>query len=307
VIFPFVVGSGRSGTTLLRTMLDSHPDLAIPGESHFIPRLAQELRPFSAAAFLDAVFAEERVQKWGMSEQDVRAAFDDRPPAKYPDAVRLFYSCYAASQGGKSRYGDKTPPYVRHLPLLAGLFPEARFVHVIRDGRDVVCSLKQADWFPGNLPQAADYWRGAVLAGRDAAPALGSRYRELRYEALVEDPEAVLRRLGEFLELPYSDAMLDYRQSAQRAIDMALSPRVHGSLMLPPTKGLRDWRRELDPVESGIVWLIAGDVLAELGYAPDKRAIPKAAWARVAQHKAETAFRRNRRRARRLARLLRRA
>lgn len=286
--FPFVVGSGRSGTTLVRTMLDSHPELAIPGESHFIPKLSH------LAGFLDVVFSDQFVRNWGLSEATVRARFAEAPPATYPDAVRLLYACYADAQG-KPRYGDKTPPYVRQLPLLASLFPEGRFVHVIRDGRDVALSLLGAEWFPGTLEQAAEYWRTAVEDGCLAGGALGDRYLELRYEALVADPEPQLRRVCEFIGLEYSPAMLDYGSSAQRAIDMAVHPGDHGALRLAPTTGLRDWRRDMDAADSGVVWLLAGELLAELGYPPDDRGIPAEARARALRHHALVVARRYRR------------
>ncbi len=277
--FPFIVGSGRSGTTLVRTMLDSHPDLAIPGESHFIPKMTH------LKGFLDVVFTDQFARKWGLPEPKVRVRFAATPPATYPDAVRLLYACYAEVQG-KPRYGDKTPPYVRQLPLLADLFPEGRFVHVIRDGRDVALSLMGAGWFPGPLEEAAEYWRTAVEDGRAAGAALGERYTELRYEALVADPEPELRRVCGFIGLDYSPAMLDYGSSAERAIGMAVHPEDHGRLRMAPTTGLRDWRRDMDAADSGVLWLLAGRLLSELGYTEDERGVPAAARARVVRFKA---------------------
>src|SRR4051812_8879868 len=119
-IFPFVVGCSRSGTTLVRAMLDAHPLVAVPPESHFA--LAPDVRGLRRALSRERWFA-----LWEIEAPDLRGL-------DVADAVRALFAAYAERQG-KPRYADKTPHYVSHLPLFAERFPEARFVHVIRDGR----------------------------------------------------------------------------------------------------------------------------------------------------------------------------
>src|SRR3954453_9696667 len=195
-IFPFVVGCSRSGTTLLRAFLDAHPLLAVPSESHFA--LAPDSRTVRRALRRDPWFG-----LWGIETPGLRGL-------DAADAVRALFAAYAAAQG-KPRYADKTPHYVSHLPALAARFAEARFVHVVRDGRDVAQSLLEVPWGPDTVQEAAAVWRRRVLEGRAAAPDLGAgRYREVRYEARVADPEAELRGLAAWLELPYDAAMLAY-------------------------------------------------------------------------------------------------
>jgi hypothetical protein len=240
-IFPFVVGCSRSGTTLLRALLDAHPLLAVPPESHFavLPRLRLRRDPW--------------FRLWGIDPPDVR-------DLDVADAVRAVFAAYAAAQD-KPRYADKTPHYVSHLPLLAKRFPEARFVHVVRDGRDVALSLLEVPWGPDDVEGAALHWRRRVLEGRAAG--LGpERYRELRYEALVADPERELRALAAWLELPYDPAMLD----PARRPEAVPYREHHGRLALAPTVGLRDWRREMSAAEAARFHAVAGDALAELGY-----------------------------------------
>jgi hypothetical protein len=111
------------------------------------------------------------------------------------------------------------------------------------------------------MEEAALHWRRRVLEGRAAG--LGpDRYRELRYEALVGDPERELRALAGWLALPYDDAMLDPR----RRPAAVPYPEHHGRLALAPTPGLRDWRREMRPADAARFEAVAGDALAELGY-----------------------------------------
>src|SRR5439155_14596986 len=132
-------------------MLDSHSQIAIPGESHFITEMAHRGKRYEAAdgfateRFLEDLLAHERFQAWGLPAEAVRNSLSRRSPASLADAFRAVYAAYAAHRG-KQLFGDKTPGYVRELPLIADLFPEARFVHLIRDGRDVVLSLREMAW-----------------------------------------------------------------------------------------------------------------------------------------------------------------
>jgi hypothetical protein len=244
-IFPFVVGCSRSGTTLLRALLDAHPLLAVPPESHFV--LAPDPRVLRRALRRGPWFG------LGIEPPDLRGL-------DVADAVRAVFAAYGAAHG-KPRYADKTPHYVSHLPLLAERFAEARFVHVVRDGRDVALSLLEVLWGPHDLEGAALQWRRRVLEGRAAGLGPG-RYRELRYEALVADPEHELRALAAWLELPYDPAMLD----AARRPAAVPYPEHHGRLALAPTPGLRDWRREMSQADAARFEAVAGDALAGLGY-----------------------------------------
>lgn len=272
--FPFVVGCGRSGTTLLRAMLDSHPDVAVPDEVSFIVRFSQPQhavhygwpRRFDPDRFGALLQTNASFRRWGFERQDLRETLANPPAANFPDAVRRLYRRWA-ERAGKSRYADKTPMHVLHLNRLAGLFPEARFVHVIRDGRDVASSYMEAGWGPSSVDEAAFDWRRRVSRGRAAGRRLGpARYLELRYEHLVADPEAAARTICRFFELPFDDHMLRYYEHADRVISTTKFQAAHQHLRLPPTVGLRDWRQDMTPASRRSFERIAGPVLAELGY-----------------------------------------
>src|SRR5690606_16718789 len=133
---PFIVGVARSGTTLLRLMLDAHPDLAIPPETHFVPRLVKEIErgagPAEAHAF---VTGHQRWPDWGLDADELRARFESLEPFTAGEALRAFFGLYAERQG-KPRWGDKSPTHLKRMARIHGALPEARFLHVIRDGRD---------------------------------------------------------------------------------------------------------------------------------------------------------------------------
>jgi hypothetical protein len=270
--FPFFVGCGRSGTTLFRAIFDSHPDLAIPGESHFIVHLLPRRRRyekeagFDTGAFLADLLPHPRFRLWGIADDDVRSALERDPPSMLPEAIRAAFGVYAARQG-KRRYGDKTPGYISHLASLADLFPEARFVHIVRDGRDVALSYLDVSFGPSSTEGAALHWRRLVERGRRAGNRLGpGRYVEVRYEDLLADPEATTRSLCAFLDLGFHPDMFRYPERAAEVAQGSAFPEAHGRLALPPTIGLRDWRTQMADTDVVAFELLAGDLLIDLGY-----------------------------------------
>ena len=248
--FPFVVGCARSGTSLLRAMLDSHPEMAVPTESHFIPKFVG-----SPSVLAQRLPNDRNFMKWGIAVPGLEDVRD------YSEAVRRVYASYAAAQG-KPRYGDKTPAYVLHIPFLARLFPESRFIHVIRDGRDTALSLLDVGFGPSTLEEAALRWRRYVSAGRNAGRALPGRYLEVLYERLVDDAEATLRVICDYLDLHYSPAMLEYPRRIE-----ALRPTASATdhLRHRPIR-TRDWRLVMSHQQAERFERIAGDVLTEFGF-----------------------------------------
>ena len=272
----FVVGCGRSGTTLLRLMLDAHSELAIPGETHFLITLWQDRRRFEspngrldAEALVRSAMSSHQFRYWDVPEGTVLRRVDALPSdAGFADAIGALYMAYA-DEHRKRRWGDKTPQYVRSIPTLARVFDGSRFVHVIRDGRDVALSYLSLRWGPPNVWRAARVWRDDVTAGRRAGEALGpARYLEVRYERLVAEPAATLREVCAFLGLTFEPGMLDYHVAGSERLggrpDRAGN---HGSSIRPPTQGLRDWRTEMPADQVRAFESVAGPMLTELGYA----------------------------------------
>ena len=279
--FPFFVGRGRSGTTLLLALFDSHPEMAVAYESHFTVGMALRRRRyerrsgFDRARFIEDLIAWDGFERWRMTRDEVTAALAATLPQALPEAVRSVYTAYARGVG-KSRYGEKSPGFVMHISLLAEMFPEARFVRMIRDGRDVTLSYRDLEWGPRDVEESAYYWKRFVAQGRAAGRSLGNeRYREVRYEALVDDPERHIKSLCEFLDLDFEKGMLSYFERADSVLgkmEGQLWATGHQNLRRPPTKGLRDWRTQMSKVDIKTFEALAGDLLSELGY---ERAFPK--------------------------------
>ena len=273
VPFPYIVGVDRSGTTLLRAMLASHPDLAIPEEANFRlklsvePELYEQANGLDVDAFVSALYADRIFRSWGISEEEVRMALRAAAPRSLSDAMRALFR-YAARKEGKTRYGDKTPQAVMVMPRLSRLFPEARFIHIIRDGRDVALSHIHTEGFIASAAEVAIKWKTMIERGQSDGRILGpERYREVRYEQLVERPDAVLHSLCAYIELDFHASMLRY---FERPLEVLGATRqgigFHASLHKPPTKGLRNWRDQMKARDLEVFEAIAGDLLERLAY-----------------------------------------
>jgi len=268
-----VLGVRRSGTTLLRVMLDRHSELAVPDESYFVPQLAdRHLRHVDPDEFVDDLRRIDTLAEWDVPLEKVRARLTER--MAIGAAIGTVYAVYAEERG-KARWGDKTPMYMQNLRLLERLFPDALFVHLIRDGRDAALSflsmpkgLMTETWMqPRDVSAFAGQWRAEVKAAQRLGRRVGDRrYLEVRYEDLVGDVESVLRRISTFARLSYEQAMTDYAGN----VDVSSKPHQQ-SLKRPPTAGLRDWRLQMSPEDVGAFDRVAGDLLAELGYESHER------------------------------------
>ena len=279
---PFVVGVARSGTTLLRLMLDAHPDLAIPPETHFIPKVIRACKEADDPhqRVFELLSEHRRWPDYGLDADELRERLDRIQPLTAGEALRAFYRLYAEKHG-KPRWGDKSPSYVRKMRRVQSALPEARFVHLVRDGRDVALSQVQVDFGPDRVSEAARDWVGGIERARRQARRL-RHYLELRYEDLVADPEPQLRRVCEFIELPWDPAMLTYHLGAERrmaevtrdlargegsAIPAAVRASRHTRVAEPPQQERAGrWRTEMSSSDRDAFEGVAGDLLDELGY-----------------------------------------
>ncbi len=282
---PVIVGVGRSGTTMLRLMLDAHPDLTIPPETHFVPELIDAIE--GGAGPEQAVETMTAVRQWGdlhTDPADVVARWKELDDWAPGPALRSFYEMYAERQG-KPRYGEKTPAYVKNMVKIEGALPEARFIHVIRDGRDVALSRWKrtlGDKDPAPASRVADTWQRRIRRAQRHGRKV-SHYLELRYEDLVTDTEPNLRRIAEFLELPWDPVMMRYYEgAAERMAEMARDlpatdgkptrpgeerMQAHAMTQKPPDpSAMYRWKEKMSPEDVADFDAAAGELLADLGY-----------------------------------------
>ena len=282
---PFVVGLTRSGTTLLRMMLDAHRELAIPPETHFVPDVIKAVRAEAGTDAVLAAFTDNRTwNDFGISTEEMRGRIEAGGGSDAAEVVRAFFTAYAERQG-KERWGDKTPAYMLSIQRIGRTLPESRFIHLIRDGRDVALSqtARALNEQPPPAEQAAR-WVKRIRKARDQAATLkGPRYVEARYEDLVREPEATLRRICEFVELPWDEGMLSYHErAAERLSEMAGELRQEGAhatqeagyrvdnhapTTKPPDPSKLDkWRTQMSAEDLAAYEGVAGEMLGELGY-----------------------------------------
>jgi hypothetical protein len=291
----FIVGAARSGTTLLQRMLDAHSELAVLHETHWIPRLYREGTGIASdgavtVELLDRLMADRRFGNLGLDRSELERLFPVGEGISYADYVGRILDRYGELRG-KRLVGEKTPGYVREMGVLHALWPEARFVHVIRDGRDVTLSMigwRRARRSVGRFPVFEDdpvsasalWWKWHVQLGRQEGSRLGGAlYHEVRYERLVADPASECAALCEFLGLPYEESMLAFHQGRKRD-----DPRLDAKrAWRPVTAGLRDWRTEMPRDEVERFEAAAGELLDELGYPRAHRRVAPDALARAAR------------------------
>ena len=284
---PIIIGAPRSGTTLLRFMLDAHPDLAIPPETGFLT-IGEKLRGNGdrlRKRFFEAVTNYPRASPcwpdFEIPKETFWMVLSQINPFSVSEGFRSFYKLYA-NRHGKARWGDKTPIYCHHIEPIRRVLPEARFIHIIRDGRDVALSLRQMWFSPGpEIETQAKYWADCVRAARSTGRGHPD-YLEVRYEELVRDTQATLRNICAHIDLSFEEPMLSYYKGVpQRLSEHKGRLNRDGSWSVTQEQRLAQQKLTTEPpqLQRLFVWkqmmssnevlkfeAVAGDLLEELGY-----------------------------------------
>jgi hypothetical protein len=246
----FIIGCPRSGTTLLRLLLDSHRHISCGPETSFLT----DLKPILGHHWA-------HLKLYGF------------PKAYWRQKIARFFETFQteyAQKRGKRRWAEKTPQYTPHLDFIMSLFPNCQLVHIIRDGRDVVVSYKDRWGYRAALRSILE-WRSYIIAAQSFGKQVGpDQYHELRYEDLVTNPESTLRQLLDYLDEPWDEQMLSYMLSAH---DVQPTYAAHIEKQRQPddlssfyTSRIGIWQQEL-PMSLQVVFrLWSGHLLKALGY-----------------------------------------
>lgn len=267
----FILGVQRSGTTMLRLMLNNHPRLAVPHESKFIltfqpvlPKYGELTRRENVARLLDDI-AEHPAVKAGalIVSKDLIL---QQPINSYADLVDVIMRSKAEALG-KARWGDKTPFYTPSIDILWHLFPQAKIVHLVRDGRDVLLSHQKVSWLSNSLPKIAADWRWMATICHKVGSVRGPEwFLEVKYEDLVRQPEATLRRICAFLDEDFAPDMLEYHHTARQEVPSESLRWHQSSVESPNPSKLFQWKTQLSRADRVIFEQVAGDTLALFGY-----------------------------------------
>jgi Sulfotransferase family len=266
----FIFGAPRSGTSLLSRMLDSHPRLAVPFETHFfrhfgplLPYYGDLSQAPSRQSLIDDILASPTIRYFDppLERERVLAA---TPAPTFGGVVDAVMASWAAQQG-KARWGEKTPMHAFDWPLIWKSFPGARVIHLIRDGRDVAISVKRARHGPKTIYAAAQQWSGYLAQMRMIRASIAEdSFLEVSYEDLVRAPRHVLRTICRFLEEDFCEQMLHFHERTTRyPTDLVNEANLHRPVLVG---NAGKWRGEMSAGDIRIVEAVAGRDLRALGY-----------------------------------------
>lgn len=278
--FVFIVGCARSGTTLLQRVVNAHPRIAITPEMHWITHHFRDKKKWlapvgrvTADQVASMIQNTKRFSQFEFTPEEFAGLLPEGQPIPYVAFLNGIFALYQ-KHSGKPLVGNKTPAYVRRIPILHGLWPEAKFVHIIRDGRDVGLSVlnwyhaemtagRYSTWAEDRVATTALWWKRKVRLGLQGGRSLRPElYYELFYERFVHQPAEECAKLCAFLGVPYSETMLRFHEGRTKT-----KPGLDAKkAWLPITPGLRDWRTQMAPDDQERFEAVAGDLLDELGY-----------------------------------------
>jgi hypothetical protein len=282
----FIVGCPRSGTTLLQRMLDAHPDVAVAPETFFIRRFWKRRTEYGDLQ-RDAAFERLLRDIMAIPEFEEMELAPDAFAAAARDADRSYAALFRlllrqfAEQRAAQVVGEKTPNHVLYLPTLHDFFPDARFIHLVRDPRAVVNSWRSVPWSSGRAWRDAEVWVEYVAAGRAAGSLLGEALQVVHFETLVRAPEQTLRRVCAHLALDYDPAMQAFHERTPQTVNVEREPwKANATQPIDPSVA-EQWRSALTPQQVTEVEAVAAEEMLHWGYAPEqpmwRRAVTQAA------------------------------
>lgn len=225
----FIIGNPRSGTTLFRLMMNKHSRISVPPEAGFLVWLNSSFNYFQIMdipLLIEALKNTKKIESWNLDYETLQDYMQKKKPNSFPDAIDVIYEYYSSNvlQKKVDVFGDKNNYYLNHIDLLACLYPDAKFIHIIRDGRSVAASYQSlmtksidsayAPKLPTNITEIAEEWMHNINHIQDSLAALPlENWTSIRFEDLVLYPEKILGNVCKFLNLDFEKQMLEYYQT----------------------------------------------------------------------------------------------
>ena len=268
----FLVGCARSGTTLLSVMMHAHPRIAMPPETRFLVPVYRDRATFGDLTQADnrrklALAMTGKGTKFADLDLDRKQVVEEivAGPPTIGSAAGILWRRFAADRG-KVRWGEKRPAYWQNMDVILRMFPDAQIIHLVRDGRACVASLKQVDWYSNSARTAMTAWSLAEAR----LTRLGRRlpadsYHHLRYEDLLADPRSELQSLCRFLGEDFDENMLNYAGAAADIVPSRKTWHLRTRGELDPGR-IEAWRTTLEPGEIGLAERVLGRRLRANGY-----------------------------------------
>jgi len=268
----FIVGRGRSGTTLLRRILNAHPNLAVPPEAMFIMNLYRKYRRVTEwdreklLSFFDDLWVEKRLSYWHLNAVELeQQLLEHEGYGQFADLCKEVYANYAQVQGKFDvvALGDKNPHYCLFLPQLIDLFPDAKFIHVVRDFRDNILSYQNVSFDTSNTSALAYRWKRYNAEILKSSEKYFEQFILLRYEDLLTKPRISLERVCHFLGIGFHPGMLEY----YRDQGDGLAAEWHINLQKPLDEArVFAWKRRMQTQDVRKADFVCRDIAAFYGY-----------------------------------------
>lgn len=270
----FIVGVGRSGTTLVQHMLNAHPEISFPPETHFFRmhiingRFEKLLKKHGRKGLVNVLKKDQYLKRLELEvEQILERLNDNNNKISAIEFYKNILRTYATRQG-KKIFGDKDPRCIEFIPSLYKFFPHSYLIHVIRDPRDVIVSRMNASWSMGrNILHHIFAYRVQFQLGRELGNKFyKERYFEIVYEDLLANPINVIKKLCSFIDIPYSQEMMNFGDHAKKIVsneEMQWKKEALGPLL---TKNYGKWKSALSNIQVAKIERLCYNVFSNPGY-----------------------------------------
>ncbi len=273
----FILGAQRSGTTLVRLLLNNHPRIAIPDESTF-------LMPILKSKYLKQAISGERLKNfirylqvnkefeiWNFDNSKTIDALLNKKSYSLHGLISVIFKSFCEAKG-KPRWGDKTPSFFRKADILSKLFPQAKYLHIVRDGRDVFASYKKMKVMRNYAAVNALEWRYKVWKIENFLSGINPSDKiTIRYEDLVANPEDVMKQVFNTIEEEYDDGILEFHKDSKYNVG-----KNHSNLIYQPisSSNTNKWKKELSKREINIFTTMSSGVLKSFDYEIGQKRLP---------------------------------
>jgi hypothetical protein len=285
----FIIGAPRSGTTLLRLMLTSHPDICIPPESMFFVQLEPKYGKLENLAekideFLDDLYSNDKFLEWNIDRARLQENLNLYDELNYSKAISTVYQTYRLKTDPNAHiWGDKNPTYIYHIDRIFQYFPNAKIIHIIRDVRAVYSSMKTVSNFPGwgkkqktqsLIFEVTRVWSQAVQSFNKYNN--NHQFYNIHYEKLISNPDNQLNQLCSWLGINFSESMLDYyNKNTQKELVPKHRLSWHQNTLKPILEDrIEAWANELSLSEIEALEILNKNNLKILGYKCSSKFFP---------------------------------
>jgi len=280
--FVFIIGRPRSGTTLLATLLDAHPNIILPFECPVILNLypkygkIKNWKPHQIVAFLNDLKQLRKFNHWNIDIEEIRKKiYEYGQIENFQTIIKCVYSCFPSFfRKEKILYlGDKNPIYSLYFKKIFRIFPEARYIHLLRDYRDNILSVKKLDFEAPLTSIIASRWKFANSIVHKMSIKYPTQFYTIRYENLIENPETEIKNINHFLGIEYQASVLNFHLTIEERIksmntkDAEMFKKFHSNLLKPINVSKSGvWKTEMSEKDIKLADLIAGKWASRFNY-----------------------------------------